>query len=488
MGVWAGPAPVPADQGDVALDDRQLFLDDQRLIRAREPDDGYFRIAAAGPDKRTSFRYDPAEWQPPEGVRGIELGMLHDWSMSRVQVASLDRATQTVTLADRVGAPHDFFRIDGFEPNPRYFLENAKEFIDSDREFFVDPSRGTRWMKLPASETPAGSRVVVPCLERLVHIAGTEQQPVRGLRFVGLQFRHTRCAIPTTGYAGIQASFFERRPEPAAAAADPATESGNRRLPAAVELSYANDCQFERCAFRQLGGGGVYFQERVDGCSLANCEIVDLGGCGVMIGETTSRTTPDGGNLASRGNAVRGCRIAQCGRILFGAVGVWIGIAQETTVADNEISDLPYTGVSVGWRWDSQPTGCGGNHVVRNHIHHVMQTLSDGGGIYTLGRQPGTVLEANRIHSIPLNAGRAESNGIFMDEGSSEIVVARNEIWDLERSPIRFHRAEENTIRENKLTPPPGVEPYRFNSTDPEKIRFENNSIESSPETGRSSG
>ena len=59
-----------------------------------------------------------------------------------------------------------------------------------------------------------------------------------------------------------------------------------------------------------------------------------------------------------------------------------------------------YTGVSVGWMWNPTPTPCRANLVENNHIHHVMQILSDGGGIYTLGRQPGTVLRGNVIHDV----------------------------------------------------------------------------------------
>ena len=70
-----------------------------------------------------------------------------------------------------------------------------------------------------------------------------------------------------------------------------------------------------------------------------------------------------------------------------------------------------------------------------------MQTLSDGSGIYTLGRQPGTVLAENVIHDIPPNAGRAQSNGIFMDEGSTDIRVEDNTIYHIARSPIRFNMA-----------------------------------------------
>jgi hypothetical protein len=145
--------------------------------------------------------------------------------------------------------------------------------------------------------------------------------------------------------------------------------------------------------------------------------------------------------------------------------------------------------------WNPTPTPAGGNIVGNNHIHHVMQVLSDGGGIYTLGRQPGTRLVDNVIHEVPLNAGRAESNGMFLDEGSDLLVIADNVIYGTDRSPLRFHRAERLTVRHNTLVVPSAATPaFRYNNTKPETIeKIDNRVLASSgfdaaavslPETG----
>lgn len=196
-----------------------------------------------------------------------------------------------------------------------------------------------------------------------------------------------------------------------------------------------------------------------------------------MVGETSSQVGPNGEQLNSSKNLVAGNQISKCGAIVYGAVGIWVGIARETQILNNEVFDLPYTGISVGWRWDASPTGCEANQIVGNHIHHVMSLLSDGGGIYTLGRQPGTVLRSNRIHDVPINAGRAESNGIFIDEGSSQIEVSENTIFNIARSPIRFHKAHENVISHNQLFTLSGVAPFSYNATDPVSITLVDNEI-----------
>ena len=104
-----------------------------------------------------------------------------------------------------------------------------------------------------------------------------------------------------------------------------------------------------------------------------------------------------------------------------------------------------------------------------------MRILSDGGGIYTLGCQPGTVLRGNLIHHVSVNAGHAESNGLFIDEGSSEILIEANTIYNIARSPIRFHEAVGNTLRHNVLVTSGGTPPFRYNATDADSMTYEAN-------------
>ena len=151
------------------------------------------------------------------------------------------------------------------------------------------------------------------------------------------------------------------------------------------------------------------------------------------------------------GNSVEDCKVTQCGARFYGAVGIWCGLSAETNIKDNHVYDLPYTGISVGWMWSPVPTPCRENSVDGNHIHDVMNVLSDGGGIYMLGLQPGSKLVNNRIHDVRINAGRAESNGMFLDEGATDVLVANNLIYNIAKSPFRFHRATTNLVKENYL-------------------------------------
>jgi hypothetical protein len=457
-----------------SLTPRLLILDGRPAPRAREPDEGFFRVVRAGPDRRTAFQFEPQGFTAPEQPAGTELVFLHDWSITRVGLKEVNAADRQLVLAHPIGGDHEFFAIDGFEAHARYRLENDRAFADTPGEWYFDPRTRTLGVRAKGAADPPPV-ALLPLLSTLVRMEGTAGQPLRGLTLADLEFGHTACTLPAAGAAEVQAGFFQPRGQVSEA------EDWLNRLAPAVELAFAEDCAIRDCRFGQLGGGGVYLHRQSHRNQVTGSRFSEIGGCAVMIGDPHPPRTEQGERLVCRNNRLENSDLARCGQLLHGSVGVWVGITSATVVRDNEIHSLPYTGVSVGWQWDPEPTGCENNLVAGNHIHHVMQLLSDGGGIYTLGRQPGTVLRDNRIHDVPLNAGRAESNGIFMDEGSSLIEVTGNEIFATARSPIRFHKAQELKVQGNRLRLAPGLSPFTYNATDPAQIVTEPNELIQEP-------
>jgi hypothetical protein len=194
-----------------------------------------------------------------------------------------------------------------------------------------------------------------------------------------------------------------------------------------------------------------------------------------LIGETPWwKSNPE---QVATGNRVEDCVISETGQQFFGAVGIWCGITAQTLIKNNLISDLPYTGISAGWHWSTEPTPCREVRIDGNHIHHIMKTLSDGGGIYILGLQPGGIITRNHIHDVDINAGRAESNGMFLDEGTTDFTISNNLIYNIARSPLRFHRATTNLVQDNVLVCGEGIPPVRYNRTDEKDIVMKGNLI-----------
>lgn len=470
-GLWKTTVPEKIQSaGEI----RELFFDHERQTRARTPNEGYYRIEKAMEDKRSGFTFAQGDLTPVDDLDEVEMVFLHDWSITRVGVASIDPEERLLKTTHPIGANARHYAIDWFEPHPRYYLENSLQYLDRPGEWVYQSESGTLYYK-PREGQTLNRDFVVPLATRLLEVNGTQDQPVQNLHFKGLRFAFCNWQIPANGYAEGQANYHEPRTD----------ESGILReiIPAALQFKWAQRCSIQNTKVAHLGGGGIWIGAGSRDCLVKDCEVFDVSGNGILVGEDRGRLVQENPwwqqvpDQAATGNRVEDCRIHDCGRQFFGAVGIWVGLTQKTQILRNEIFNLPYTGVSLGWMWNPTPTPNGNNRVAYNHIHHIMQILSDGGGIYTLGRQPGTVLEHNTIHDIAINLGRAESNGMFLDEGTTEIVVRNNTIYNLDRAPLRFHRAGENLVKDNLLVVRDDVPHIRFNNTPEENIHQSGNVI-----------
>lgn len=453
---------------------RELFVENRRAVRARFPNDDYLRVSQVGDDRRTHFFFKTGDFPLPENEKSVELVLLHDWSISRMPVKEINREQNKLTAVDSIGAKSPaFFNLDHWEPNPRYYLENAMEFLDAEYEWFYNSDKKSFYLKLPENENPNEMKINIPVSEGLILLQGKENQPLKNIHFEGITFRNSAWQIPETGYCGVQACHFDPRPE----------YNGWAVVPAAVKGEWIQNCTFSHCRFENLGGTGIWLGTGSTNCTISNSDFHDISGNGIMIGEGHDRKVgsekwwQSAPEQVALGNTIENCTVTDCGKQFYGAVGIWCGLTAETTVRNNLIFNLPYTGISIGWMWSPVPTPCRENVIDGNHIHHVMQTLSDGGGIYMLGLQPGSKIVNNHIHDVSLNVGRAESNGMFLDEGTTDVIVENNLIYSIAKSPLRFHKATANLVKDNFLFCGEDIPPIRYNNTDEEDIEKVKNRV-----------
>ena len=194
---------------------------------------------------------------------------------------------------------------------------------------------------------------------------------------------------------------------------------------------------------------------------IRGCHFHDISGTAIQIGDVLEDDHhPDDPRKIVKDNTVANCYIHDVGVEFKGSVGIFVGYTDGTTIAHNEIRDLPYTGVSVGWGWGEEDAGGGAygqrpfyetpttaknNRIELNHIHHVMQELNDGGGIYTLSNQPGTVIRGNHIHD-----NRGSPGGIYLDEGSGFIEITGNLVYNVRRA-MNFNNRAQNRMATCKV-------------------------------------
>lgn len=441
---------------------RDLYVNDRRAVRARHPNAGYFRIEKAGEDRRTNFVYNEGDLKQWKDIENVELVFLHDWSITRCPVKEINESERRLTVPVRIGCDLDFFKIDGWEPHPRYFVENSIEFLDAPGEWFLNTKEGKLFYRLKEGESADTLEVIAPVITQLLVAEGTAEKIINSASINNIRFAHA-AYYPKPGN-----TVWETQ---AAAFTSPGG-SGNSQgflpSPAAVYFEHASSVILEDCQFEHLGENGLWFSKGCSKCTVRNSVFRDIGANGIMIGTHNHEDT------------VKGCTVQQClvektGETLFGAIGIWIGITQNTSIGNNIIRQLPYGGISLGWQWNPQPTPARENRIHNNLIYDCILTLSDSGGIYTLGFQPDSMIDGNIIHGIPHAAGRAESNGMFLDEGTKGFTIVNNVVFGTEQSSLRFHQAGANVVKNNILLNKEGVPMIRYNSTPEDNIELIDN-------------
>src|SRR5690606_3549185 len=98
-------------------------------------------------------------------------------------------------------------------------------------------------------------------------------------------------------------------------------------------------------------------------------------------------------------------------------------------ISHNDISDVAYSGISLGWGWTPTVNIMKNNTVERNRITRYGKFMYDVAGIYTLSAQPGTKIRENEIDSIYVSPYAHIPDHwfyLYTDEGSAYMDVSNN--------------------------------------------------------------
>ncbi len=443
--IWV--ADAPKIDGHL-LEFRQLWVNDAKAIRAREPN-GENLVRLVAWDKSNQVATIPAA-----ALAGIqqparqEMVVDQVWEIAVLRVKSfrIENTNALVTFQ----SPES--RIEFQHPWPPvivttnyhapFFLANAMEFLDSPGEWFEDVHVGKIYYWPRAGEDMTRAKVFAPVLETLVQIEGSPDLPAGNLQFKGITFAHTTWLRPSEqGHVPLQAGMFmldARKLSPKGTSYHPKLDNVAwiGRPPAAVAVKNAGHVSFENCTFEHLASAGLDFEIGTHDDLIQGCVFRDLGGNGIQLGkfsdtniETHFPYNPSDESEICAHEKIADNLVTDCGNEDWGCVGIGVGYARNISIGHNEVFNLPYTGISVGWGWTKMTNALRNNFILANHVHHVGRRLGDLGGIYLLSAQPGTVVAENSISNIPPSPFVPDPKHwfyLYLDEGSSGITVRDN--------------------------------------------------------------
>lgn len=443
---------------------RQLYVDGKRAARAKGP------VPAGLTKTETGHTTTDLTLQNWGNLDKVEFLYRNSWSESRCQI-------QSVTGGNIEMRPTcwKFLPLSG--RGLPVAVENAYELLDQPGEWYLDETANVLYYKPLPGQQMNQVQVIAPLAETLLKGEGTLAQPVRDIEIRGITFAYATWMYPSGpyGFRELQANLLVWDGQ-----VDKRDFNKDQKTEAAVTFNNARGITLERNVFEHLGAAGL----EIEGGSQSNLVqgniFRDLSGTGILLGgvevEDHHPTSPE---RRVKDNVIQNNVVHDIGAEFPGAVGIWAGYTENTLIAHNEVFNVPYSGISIGWGWGNadkpgDPTSSLNNKIIANHVHHHMRTLYDGGGIYSLGEQRGMEIKGNVVHDQ-----RNEYGAFYLDDGSQHITLEGNvayrnmrnlfakgrdhriigNYWDSDRRQL--NNATESTWSNNTVAPagtyPPAI-------------------------------
>ena len=453
--VWV--ADVPVFNGR-PLDFRQLWVNGKKAVRARDVEDFEKMNRICSVDEKNEILYVPAvsirrliDNKGNLKAKYAEMVLHQMWCVANLRIRSVE--VQGDSAAIRFHQPESRIQFEHPWPRPMvttdghnsaFYLTNARELQDVPGEWYHDIDARKVYYYPREGEKMQEAEVIVPAVETLVRVEGTLDRPVCHIRFEKITFSYTTWMRPSEkGHVPLQAGMYLTdgyRIDPKMQRNylnHPLDNQGWLGRPAAaVRVVAARQIDFERCQFEHLGSTGLDYEEAVQGGVVRGCLFHDIAGNGLLVGsfspaahETHLPYDPADRREVCTQQQINNCYFTEIGNEDWGCLAIAAGYVGDVNIEHNEISEVPYSGISLGWGWTQTVNCMRNNRVHANLIHHYAKHMYDVAGIYTLGSQPKSYVTENCVHSIYKPGYVHDPNHwfyLYTDEGSSFITVRDN--------------------------------------------------------------
>ena len=453
--VWV--ADVPAFNGR-PLDFRQLWVNGKKAVRARDVEDFEKMNRICSVDEKNEILYVPAvsirrliDNKGNLKAKYAEMVLHQMWCVANLRIRSVE--VQGDSAAIRFHQPESRIQFEHPWPRPMvttdghnsaFYLTNARELQDVPGEWYHDMDARKVYYYPREGEKMQEAKVIVPAVETLVRVEGTVDRPVCHIRFEKITFSYTTWMRPSEkGHVPLQAGMYltdgyliEPKMQRDYLNHPLDNQGWLGRPAAAVRVVAARQIDFERCRFEHLGSTGLDYEEAVQGGVVRGCLFRDIAGNGLLVGsfspaahETHLPYNPADRREVCTQQQINNCYFTEIGNEDWGCLAIAAGYVGDVNIEHNEISEVPYSGISLGWGWTQTVNCMRNNRVHANLIHHYAKHMYDVAGIYTLGSQPKSYVTENCVHSIYKPGYVHDPNHwfyLYTDEGSSFITVRDN--------------------------------------------------------------
>ena len=466
---------------------RQLFVDGQRVTRARTPNANdktpwWIITSSTLNTEKKQDESQPFTVRLNNPIRSfqnpgdVELICIYNNEGGRKRLNSINEAQQTLSVAP----PHQWnpkvFGNDWYLSAPTAgkacYLENALEMLDQPGEWYLDRKNGIVYYWPRPNEDMLQLDIVAPVVQKtLLAVVGSRERPVVNVHFNGIRVEHVDWPLPPWGYNGLFCCNV---------AVLGGEQPGHRFIEAAVEFEHARSCNFVDGGIAHVGGMGLCLRDGTAHNVVEGNEISDLGGgaigaggCNVAGGHLYAAPPPTAGDFA--GYRIANNHIHHCGKVYYGGSGICLYLAQDAVVSHNLVHDTAYFGICAAASQDPEVKFAKNNTLEYNHIYNAMQVTVDGSALYVTfanyGR--GTLIRGNLIHDTQWNRfGRGEipsgirdtipCHGLYLDGNNTGCTYDHNVVYNNAGGPLLFNSHKSQNTWTDNLFQKAGQPPREF--------------------------
>lgn len=441
-GVKAFVTGIPVESDEDYF--RSLFKEGKRLSRSNYPKEGVFKVADPKDDEAI-----PSTWSPEYFTHAavfcahtedildfanpgdVDVRIMHFWCDELMPIHSVDTSTGRIETKKPSSMR---IRVDD-----NFVYENVKEALSLPGEWYLDRSEEKLYYIPEEGDTVDNTVLWAGMTEKLIAVNGAENISFQGISFENTDWNH------------IDGTYAKKSFEPSHHLYENIEYGASHpqaafETPAAIYISASEGINFTDCRFENISYTALKFDKATKNCDITSCLFNEIGANAVFIhGDFVVPATTQNINVTD-------CHISRYGRIFNNAIGILLTHAVDCDLTNNEIHDGWYTGISVGWNWGYTDNPTNNINISNNLIYNIGNGwLSDMGGIYTLGIQPDTVISGNVIYNVGCDEGQYGYGGwgVYLDEGSSGILVENNLVYDCSSQTFHQHYGKDNIIRNN---------------------------------------
>lgn len=426
---------------------RQLWVNDQKAIRAQDAHgDSLFRIYSWNKKDHT-VKISSKSLKHVVHKDGLELFIHQWWAIANLRISSYKINGDTAEIwfkspEERIQSEHPWPApwISQATGNSAYTLVNDIRFLDEPGEWYHDVQQKKLFYYPRKGEQSITA--YVPILENLVVIQGDVDEPVKNIEWQGITFSYATWNKPSVrGHVPHQIGMHmvdAYRLKPVGTPYKPGLDNVAwvDRPAAAIDIAYASGISFTNCVIKHVGSTGIDFHKGVKQSYFNNGLLKDVGGNGILSGifspidhEIHKPFNPKDQRDVNVDILIENNLLSNIANEDWSCVGIALGFQKKARVLHNEIEQVSYTGISMGWGWNPDDNPNQDNQVLYNAIHHYGKHNYDCAGIYNLGKQKNGLIAYNYIDSIyKARYAHLPTHWFYLyaDEGSSDLTLKQN--------------------------------------------------------------